>query len=114
MAIKKFQDIRVGDQLFYISPTLLEIQPVTVVFNEVVRSKSGQNVMRRIKVIRNMQYKSKLITDKEMITALDQEGTNIFLDILLPPKECLATLLQETPTVICTDKLMLARWMGQR
>lgn len=108
MAKKTFKKVEAGDELFYISPTTLTIQGVKVV--EVIPLIGKQ--ASRVRVIKNLKYKSAGIEDEHLLSAHEEHGTDIFHKLELPWNDDLAMLVQVPPTVVSTSKTRLEKFMS--
>ena len=106
MAVKNFDKVQVGEMLHYISPFSQKIRSIRVVSVGTVK---GNNNMRVFKAIVNLQDKSEAVTEKAVIQAHKDEGTEVTKTIILPGDIHYATIPTKgkLPTFISTDKTLL-------
>jgi hypothetical protein len=108
MATKTIENLEVNDVLYLLLPGLPEpeIAEVKVVSIGIVKSNIKY---REIKFLR--PSKDKRITDDNLLDANKIHGTKVTQTIIVPGKSTMCTLNTNPPTVICTSKQELEKWM---
>ena len=110
--MKKFQDVKEGEEIFLLNPIDASIKKLSVVFSG-PHPKSKQGVWFLItNTLMTEEFKS--VDASKLKEARELGVNNTTLKILLDGKLSMTIIASEpAPTVICTTKEELEQWIGK-
>lgn len=107
--VKLFSSVKAGDRIYYLSPSLNKIKDTEVLRVAPYEKQKGYVVITCLTNLKD--YHSDI--SKEMVKRAVDDGVTATKDLILPAGENFAMLMQEVPTVICTEEQTLRKWIKE-